>query len=26
VSRLAEMHTHDYMSEPHVAAEAPSSG
>jgi cell division protein ZapE len=24
VSRLAEMHTHDYMSEPHVAAEAPS--
>ncbi len=24
VSRLAEMQTHDYMSEPHVAAEAPS--
>ena len=23
VSRLAEMQTHDYMSEPHVAAEAP---
>jgi cell division protein ZapE len=24
VSRLAEMQTHDYMSEPHVAAEAPA--
>jgi cell division protein ZapE len=26
VSRLAEMHTHEYMSEPHLAAEAPSPG
>jgi cell division protein ZapE len=26
VSRLVEMQTHDYMAEPHVAAEVPSSG
>ena len=26
VSRLAEMQTHDYMGEPHVAAEMPSPG
>ena len=25
VSRLVEMQTHDYMGEPHVAAEAPSA-
>ena len=26
VSRLAEMQTHDYMGEPHVAAAIPPSG